>query len=186
MRIDQVAFGLNDFLLHGYFQDSLSYGEKSAALMVLRFVRRLWVLLLIVMLAAGLGAGSRAEYVGGTAAKLESGSTGAIEFGDPHYFAFYAKKEQVRVPYDRIDLLEYGQKVDRRLLMAVVISPMFLLSKKRKHFLTIGYTDPDGSHQALVFRVDKNDIRAMLVSLEARTGQKIQYQDEEARKAGRG
>jgi len=34
--------------------------------------------------------------------------------------------------------------------------------------------------------VDKNDIRATLASLEARTGQKVQYQDEEARKAGRG
>ena len=37
-----------------------------------------------------------------------------------------------------------------------------------------------------MFRVDKNDIRATLVSLEARTGQRIQYQDEEARKAGQG
>jgi hypothetical protein len=70
--------------------------------------------------------------------------------------------------------------------MAVVISPMFLLSKSRKHFLTVGYQDESGHHQALVFRVDKNDIRATLVSLEARTGLKIQYQDEEARKAGRG
>ncbi len=51
----------------------------------------------------------------------------------------------MRVAYDRIDLLEYGQKVDRRLLMAVVISPMFLLSKKRKHFLTsVEYTDESG------------------------------------------
>jgi len=31
-----------------------------------------------------------------------------------------------------------------------------------------------------------NGIRAALVSLEARTGVKIQYQDEEARKAGHG
>ena len=39
----------------------------------------------------------------------------------------------------------------------------------------------------MVFRVDKNGIsRAALVSLEARTGVKIQYQDEEARKAGHG
>ncbi len=90
------------------------------------------------------------------------------------------------MPYTRIDLLEYGQKVDRRLLMAVVISPMFLLSKKRKHFLSVGYLDEEGNHQALVFRVDKNDIRATLVSLEARTGLRIQYQDEEARKAGHG
>jgi hypothetical protein len=129
---------------------------------------------------------SRAEYVGGTAARLESGSAGSLDVGDQHYFAFYTKRGQVRIAYDHIDLLEYGQKVDRRLLMAVVISPMFLLSKSRKHFLTLGYQDEAGNHQALVFRVDKNDIRATLVSLEARTGLKIQYQDEEARKAGRG
>ena len=144
------------------------------------------IALLLVTPGAALLAQSRAEYVGGTASRLESGSAGAIEVGDPHYFAFYTRKGQVRVPYDRIDLLEYGQKVDRRLLMAVAISPIFLLSKSRKHYLTVGYTDEDGSHQALVFRVDKSGIRATLVSLEARTGLQIQYQDEEARKAGRG
>jgi hypothetical protein len=34
--------------------------------------------------------------------------------------------------------------------------------------------------------VDKGDIRSVLVSLEARTGRKVQYQDDEARKAGKG
>jgi len=127
-----------------------------------------------------------AEYVGGTAASLASGSQGAIDLSDEHYFAFYTKHGQVRVPYERVNLLEYGQKADRRLLMALVISPMFLLSKQRKHFLTLGYMDPDGKQQALVFRVDKNGIRSTLVGLEARTGLKVQYQDEEARKAGKG
>jgi len=68
----------------------------------------------------------------------------------------------------------------------VVISPMFLLAKSRKHFLTVGYTDEDGRQQAMVFRVDKNGIRAMLVGLEARTGLNVAYQDPEARKAGKG
>ena len=129
---------------------------------------------------------SHAEYVGGTVGVLATGAGGSVEVSDPRYFAFYSKSEQVRVPYDRINLLEYGQKVDRRLLMAVAISPMFLLSKSRKHFLTVGYSDSDGKQQAMVFRVDKNGIRAMLVGLEARTGQKVQYQDPEARKAGKG
>ena len=147
---------------------------------------RLLAVFLLMFSAAGLHAQSRAEYVGGTASGIDSGSGGSIDLSDPHYFAFYTKKGQVRVAYDRVNLLEYGQKVDRRLLMAVVISPMFLLSKKRKHFLTIEYTDDSGGHQALVFQVDKNGIRAALVSLEARTGLRIEYQDEEARKAGRG
>jgi hypothetical protein len=146
-------------------------------------VRRLLAAILAFPLAA---TAANVEYVGGTSVQFTSGAGGHIEVGDDHYFAFYTKKSQVRVPYDRINLLEYGQQVDRRLAMAVVISPLFLLSKKRKHFLSIGYEDDHGKQQALVFRVDKSSIRATLVSLEARTGLKIQYQDEEARKAGKG
>jgi hypothetical protein len=141
----------------------------------------LFVLLLLPLLAQ-----SRVDYVGGTAPALASGAGGSVEISDDHYLAFYTKGAQVRVPYDHINLLEYGQKVDRRLLMAVVISPVFLLAKTRKHFLTVGYADDDGRQQALVFRVDKNGIRALLVGLEARTGLKVQYQDPEARKAGKG
>lgn len=111
---------------------------------------------------------------------------GAIMVSDEQYFAFYSRKSNVRVAYDKVNLLEYGQTVSRRLDLAIIISPAFLLVKKRKHFLTVGYTDEAGKQQALVFRVDKNDIRAILASLEARTGQAVQYQDEEARKAGRG
>jgi hypothetical protein len=129
---------------------------------------------------------SHAEYVGGTVPALASGAGGFVEIADERYLAFYSKSAQVRVPYERVNLLEYGQKVDRRLLMAVVISPVFLLAKSRKHFLTVGYTDDDGKQQALVFRVDKNGIRSTLVGLEARTGLKVQYQDPEARKAGKG
>jgi hypothetical protein len=59
---------------------------------------------------------------------------------------------------------------------------MLLLSKKRSHFLTVGFTDEQGKQQALVFQLDKNDVRAVLAGLEARTGLKVQHQDDEARK----
>ena len=121
------------------------------------------LLVVITILGVGMNAQSRAEYVGGTAAKLESGVSGAIQVTDERYFAFYTKKTQVRVAYDHINELQYGQKVDRRLLMAVVISPVFLLSKKRKHFLTVGYTDDDGRQQALVGRRILNHRRGFAV-----------------------
>jgi hypothetical protein len=38
----------------------------------------------------------------------------------------------------------------------------------------------------MVFRVSKDDIRMLLVSLEARTGRKVEFQDDDARKAGKG
>ena len=130
--------------------------------------------------------GGRAEYVGGTIAQIPSGCQGAVQAIDSEYLIFYSGKASWRVPYSQINLLEYGQKVDRRYFAAVLISPLFLLSKKREHFLTIGYSDEEGRQQAMIFRVNKADIRAMLVSLEARTGRKIEFQDDDARKAGKG
>lgn len=136
--------------------------------------------------AAASRSGSKAEYIGGTNPDLPANNAGDINVTDRVYFIFFSKHTQIKVPYERINLLEYGQKVDRRYIAAVVISPLFLLAKKREHFLTVGFQDDDGQQQAMVFRVDKNDIRLTLVALEARTGQQVQYQDEEARIAGKG
>ena len=61
-----------------------------------------------------------------------------------------------------------------------------MLLSNVQHFLTVGFQDDDGHQQALVFKVSKNDIRLTLVALEARTGQTVRFQDEEARIAGKG
>ncbi len=146
----------------------------------------------LLWLAAGspeLGAadaGSRVEYVGGTLANLPSGAEGRVNTSDPNTLVFRARGQDLRVAYGEINLLEYGQQTGRRYILALAISPLLLLSKSRKHFLTIGYKDGDGNQQALVLRVHKNDVRALLASLEARTGLKLDYQDDEARKAGGG
>ena len=60
-----------------------------------------------------------------------------------------------------------------RYMAAVFLSPLFLMSKKRQHFLTVGYTDEGGRQQAMIFKINKDDIRATLVVLEARTGRKV-------------
>lgn len=135
---------------------------------------------------AGNPSGSHAEYLGGTRADIPANSSGEIRTTDQVFLVFVSKHVEVKVPYDRVNLLEYGQKVSRRYVQAVVLSPLLIMAKKRQHFLTIGFQDDDGQQQAMVFRVAKNDIRLALVSLEARTGQRVQYQDEEARIAGKG
>ena len=148
---------------------------------------------LLLLMAAGAthvwgagGAGSHVEYVGGTIAEIPQGCEGNAQTVDDQYFVFYSKKASWRVPYDKINQLEYGQKVDRRIMAAVFLSPLFLLSKKRQHFLTVGYSDDDGHQQVMVFKVDKAGVRVMLVTLEARTGRKVDFQDDDARKAGKG
>jgi hypothetical protein len=130
--------------------------------------------------------GGHAEYVGGTISQIPEGCSGTVTAVDEQYFVFYSKKASWRVPYDKINLLEYGQKVDRRYIAAALLSPLFLLAKKRSHFLTVGYSDDENRQQAMVFRVGKDDVRMMLVSLEARTGRKVEFQDDDARKAGKG
>ncbi len=140
----------------------------------------------VVTTAVASQEGARVEYAGGTRGDISKNDSGSLQAIDEQYLVFYAHKTSIRIPYDRINLIEYGQTVNRRLAMAVLISPIFALSKKRQHFLTVGYTDESGREQALIFRVEKNDVRAMLVSLEARTGRKVEFQDGEARKAGRG
>jgi hypothetical protein len=137
------------------------------------------------LLPAG-GNGSHAEYVGGTVLQIPSGCQGSVQAVDTQYFVFYSKNARWRVPYQKINLIEYGQKVDRRYLAAVLISPLFLLAKKREHFLTVGYEDEDNQQQAMIFKVGKDDIRAILVSLEARTGRKVEFQDDDARIGGKG
>lgn len=147
-------------------------------------VRAATALAAILALVTPASAQTSVEYIGGTAAELREGADGKVELTDDRYLAFYSGKTQFRIPYDRVNLIEYGLQVDRRLALSLLISPIFLLSKSRKHFLTIGYEGDRGNQEAIVFRVDKNSIRVALAALEARTGVKVTYQDQEARKAG--
>lgn len=127
--------------------------------------------------AAKVEGGSTAEYVGGTL-NLKTGRDVALRWGGTTELEI----GPVRVPWRQVNQIEYGQKVSRQIAAAILISPLFLLNKTRRHFLTIGYTDAEGHQQAVVLRVGKQNIRGVLASLEARTGLRVAYQDDEARK----
>jgi hypothetical protein len=149
---------------------------------------RLWLCLLIFALSETLMAGDHlpvAHYVGGTVQGM-SADEGVLDLTGEEALEFRTKAGDLRIPYENVLGIEYGQQVDRRYIMAVAISPLFLLSKKRKHYVTLHYTDEAGRQQALVLRVDKKQIRAVLAGLEAKTGRRVEYQDAAARKAAKG
>lgn len=125
----------------------------------------------------------KAVYRGGTLTVPKPSTKGELYVTEPDEFVFDYGAGQLRVPYNRINVLEYGQKTGRRLGLAIVLSPAFLLSRKRKHYLTINYIDSDEGQQVAVFELGKKIVRTTLAGLEARTGLRIQYQDEESRKA---
>src|SRR6185436_4807220 len=126
------------------------------------------------------------QVAGGTLAELPAKLRGRMDLTGTEALLFRFAKSEVRVDYRKVNTLEYGQNVSRRYAAAIIISPLLLLSKSRRHFVTLGYLDAAGQQQALVFRVEKGDIRAVLASLEARTGRRVDYQDNEARKSGKG
>jgi hypothetical protein len=145
-----------------------------------------WLALALSLWAMAGDAGLRAQLIGGTVAAAPAGGDARLDFTGAEELRLQAGKTEIRIPYRRINQIEYGQTVGRRYAAAILISPMLLLSKTRKHFVTLGYGDEEGRQQALVLRVGKGDIRQLLANLEARTGRRVEYQDEEARKAGRG
>ena len=136
-------------------------------------------------IASATHSGSRVEYIGGTRPDIPTNGNGEIRVTDEDYLVFLTKHTRVKIPYSRINMLEYGQKVNPRYL-AAAISPIFMLAKKREHFLTIGFQNDNGHEEAMMFRINKDDVRLALVTLEARTGQPVQFQDEDARIAGKG
>lgn len=138
-------------------------------------------LLLVAAVALAGESSFKAEYLGGSVAGVPRGN-GKILTSDSDLFIFELPGSTRRIPYQKINLIEYGQEVSRRLLLAYTLSPMFLLSKSRKHFVTVGYRDEKDEQQAMVLRVDKSSVRSVLAVLEARSGRIVQYQDEEARK----
>lgn len=126
--------------------------------------------------------GDEVRYVGGTISGLPQDVEGQLEAGDQSVLTFKSKKGSFEIPYDTIKSIEYGQKAGRRLGVAVMVNPVFLLSKKRKHFLTIGYLDPKGAQSGVVLELSKGMPKAMIMMLEAKSGVRCEYESEEARK----
>jgi hypothetical protein len=124
----------------------------------------------------------KTRYVGGTVPTLKENAEGTTSTQDEKIFVFEQRKgDRLAIRYDQINSLEYGQKAGRRLGLSLAISPLFLLAKKRRHFLTIGFLDDNKKQQAAVFELGKDIIRPTIASLESRTGKKVDYEDDEAR-----
>ena len=162
---------------------------------------RIIAALLAVVLATesvGLAIGSKdTAYCGGTVPGFESAKDiidGLLDTTNPDHLvwtstgkAFHGKT--ITIPYDRIIDLEYGQKSGRRVGTAVATTVLFgpiglvsLLSKKRRHYLTVGFKDDSGKDEVAVLEIGKDIVRTTLAIMETRSGNKIEYQDEEARK----
>src|SRR4051812_104119 len=83
--------------------------------------------------------GVRAQFVGGTLSGIEAKCGARLDITGAENMLFRCGKSEIQVSYQKVNTLEYGQNVSRRYAAAILISPVLLLSKSRRHFVTIGY-----------------------------------------------
>jgi hypothetical protein len=127
--------------------------------------------------------GEKAKYAGGTIKEIADNTEGVFDQSREDAAIFTTKDgKRIVIPYKGIESLEYGQKAGRRVGVALAVSPLFLFSKKRKHFLSIRFQDEQGQSQGVVFELAKGIVRTTLANFETRSGKQVEYESEEAKK----
>ena len=93
---------------------------------------------------------------------------------------FQDSKNQVivSIPYDKIKSLLYEKSSKPRYTEAILVSPFFLFSKTKKHFLTIQYTDPAGAGAFCLIHMDKSNASDIVNTAQAETGKSIERTEE--------
>lgn len=84
----------------------------------------------------------------------------------------------VSIPYDQIKSMLYEKTSKPRYAEAVLLSPLFIFSHSKKHFLTIQYSDTDGQGKFAMIHMDKSNARDILAASEAETGKKVDRTEE--------
>jgi hypothetical protein len=138
--------------------------------------KRIAVLLAAVVLAQSTPAavrGDHAAYIGGTA-PIPREMQGSLETFDTRELLFRYGAGVYSIPYASITSMEFGEKVGRRVGVALAVGWIALFSKKKRHFLTLGYTGQTGTAEAAVFELSKGIYQAVLPTLEARTEKRVE------------
>jgi hypothetical protein len=125
-----------------------------------------------------------AEYMKATSAgqkKAEPAVKGTLLFDREQKTVDFVDSKQAQVfsiKYDSIKTMLYEEADKPRYAEAVLISPMFLFSHSKKHYLTIQYTDGAGAGQFVIVHLDKKNAREAVAAAEAATGKKVERIEE--------
>jgi hypothetical protein len=118
---------------------------------------------------------AKAVFVGGSVAPLPPGTEGSLSTTDEAHLLFLGDRDTglLKIPWKVILELEYGQELSRS-------AKRLFVTKSRQHFLTLVFRDEQGQEQSVVLELGKDLVRPGLAAMEARSGRKVTYQDEEA------
>lgn len=82
------------------------------------------------------------------------------------------------IKFDAIKSMTYEKASKPRVAEAVLISPLFLLSNSKKHYLTFQFINDAGDGQYAIIHLDKKNARQAVACAEAQTGKKVEQIDE--------
>jgi hypothetical protein len=126
----------------------------------------------------------RAEYMQATAAgqkKAAPAVKGTLSFETEKKSVDFLDEKgspAFSIKYDSIKSILYEKTSKPRYAEAILISPLFILSHSKKHFLTIQYTDTSGAGQFVIVHLDKKNVREAVAFAEAQTGKKVEQVEE--------
>ncbi len=106
---------------------------------------------------------------------------GSISFDRDKKMVEFADEKGVSVvsiPDDKIKSILYEKTSKPRYAEAILISPFFLFTHSKKHFLTIQYTDTDGQGKFAMIHLDKGNARDVVAAAEAETGKRVERAEE--------
>src|SRR5215469_5186318 len=131
------------------------------------------------LVVCGAVRGDEARYVSGTLGGIDENTEGKLDLSGQFGMMFTTKKSTTAIPYQGIAFLDYGQKAGRRVAAAFAAGMVF---KKRKHYLTVTFIDEAGKNQYAVFELAKGIVNSVGTRLETRSGKKLAFDSEDARK----
>jgi len=82
------------------------------------------------------------------------------------------------IKFDSIKSMTYEKASKPRMAEAVLISPLFLLSNSKKHYLTFQFINDAGDGQFAIIHLDKKNARQAVACAEAQTGKKVEQVEE--------
>jgi len=113
-------------------------------------------------------AGQKKAEAGVKGTLIFDGNSKKVEFLNPTGAAAFS------INYDAIRSMQYERTGQPRYLAAVVISPAFLLTRAKKHYLTIEYNDQSGEAHSVIVRLNKRNARKAVATATAQTSKSVE------------
>ena len=127
---------------------------------------------------------NKAEYLQGTTGgQVKAGTTvkGTLVFDAEKKNVNFLQESgspALSIKYDAIKTMTYEKASKPRYAAAVLVSPLFLLSHGKKHYLTFQYNDETGEGKYAIIHLDKKNAREAIACAEAQTGKKVEQIEE--------